>query len=133
MRTARLLIAAVTFSAALFVPTSCRTTVPVNIAGLSAAEIFQRAQDASDGGDHHRAIAYYEGFLAQSGDDTQRGAWARYEIALQYHKLGDDDTALARIDELLALYPKDPSLPPGPQILAEKIKVAIEEKRSKKP
>jgi tetratricopeptide (TPR) repeat protein len=111
---------------------SCRSTGPVDLTGLTPAEVFQRAQDASDNGDHRRALEYYEGFLAQPGIDAERGAWARYEIALLYHKLGDDDTALAKFDELLALYETNPTLPESPKILATNVKAAILEKRSKK-
>ena len=118
--------------ALLAVLTSCRSTGPVDLTGLTPAEVFQRAQDASDGGDYRRALAYYEGFLAQPGIDAERGAWARYEIALLYHKMGDDDTALAKFDELLAMYEKDPTLPQSPKILATSVKAAILEKRSKK-
>jgi tetratricopeptide (TPR) repeat protein len=111
---------------------SCRTTGPVDLAGLTPAEIFQRAQDASDKGEYRRALAYYEGFLAQTGIvDAQRAAWARYEAALLYHKLGDDDTALAKLDELLALYEKDPTLPEGAKVLAIGVRSRILERRAK--
>lgn len=111
--------------AALAAVAACRTTGPVDLTGLTPAEVFQRAQDASDGGDYKRALAYYEGFLAQPGIDAQRAAWARYEAALLYHKLGDDDVALARIDDLLGRYEADPTLPAGPKILATNLKNAI--------
>jgi outer membrane protein assembly factor BamD (BamD/ComL family) len=124
-----LALAALALLAALV---SCRSTGPVDLTGLTPAEVFQRAQDASDSGDYGRALATYEAFLAQPGVDPARGAWARYETALLYHKMGDDDTALAKFDELLALYETDPSLPESPKILATKVKAAILEKRSKK-
>jgi outer membrane protein assembly factor BamD (BamD/ComL family) len=111
---------------------SCKSTGPVDLTGLTPAEVFQRAQDASDSGDYRRALAYYEGFLAQPGVDAERGAWARYETAMLYHKMGDDDTALAKFDELLALYETDKTLPEGPKILATNVKSVILEKRSKK-
>ena len=111
---------------------SCRSTGPVDLTGLTPAEVFQRAQAASDSGNYRRALEYYEGFLAQPGADAQRAAWARYESALLYHKLGDDDTALAKFDELLALYEKDPTLPEGAKVLAASVKAAILERRSKK-
>ena len=118
--------------AALAALASCRSTGPVDIAGLTPAEVFQRAQAASDSGDFRRSLAYYEAFLAQPGIPADRAAWARYEAALLYHKLGDDDTALAKFDELLALYEKDPTLPEGAKVLAASVRAAILEKRSKK-
>lgn len=116
---------------ALAAVASCRTTGPVDLTGLTPAEIFQRAQDASDGGDFERALAYYEGFLAQPGIDAQRAAWARYEAALLFHKMGEDDTALARIDDLLARYQADATLPEAPKILAANLKDAILKARKK--
>ncbi len=117
---------------ALMALSSCTSTGPIDLTGLTPAEIFQRAQDASDTGDYRRALAYYEKFLAEPGLELDREAWARYEAALLYHKLGDDDTALARFDELLALYGTNPMLPEGPKILATSVKATILEKRSKK-
>lgn len=128
-RTARRLAFLVAL-ASLAVLASCRTTGPVDLTGLTPAEVFQRAQDASDNGEYRRALAYYEGFLGQPGIDAQRAAWARYETALLYHKLGDDDTALAKLDELLALYGADATLPEGAKVLAANLKAAILEKRS---
>jgi outer membrane protein assembly factor BamD (BamD/ComL family) len=110
---------------------SCRTTGPVDLAGLTPAEVFQRAQDAADKGDFSRALAYYEGFLAQPGIEAQRAAWARYEAALLNHKMGDDDTALVKLDELLALYEKDKTLPESARILAVNLQKVILAKRSK--
>jgi tetratricopeptide (TPR) repeat protein len=110
---------------------SCRTTGPVDLAGLTPAEVFQRAQDAADKGEFRRALAYYEEYLAEPGIDAPRAAWARYEAALLYHKMGDDDTALAKLDELLALYEKDKTLPEGAKVLAGNLQAAILAKRSK--
>ena len=111
---------------------SCRTTGPVDLTGLTPAEVFQRAQDAADKGDFRRALAYYEGFLAQPGIEAQRAAWARYEAALLNHKMGDDDTALVKLDELLALYEKDKTLPESARILAVNLQKVMLAKRSKK-
>jgi hypothetical protein len=111
---------------------SCRTTGPVDLTGLTPAEVFQRAQDASDKGDFRRSLAYYEGFLAQPGIDAQRAAWARYEAAMLNHKMGDDDTALVKLDELLARYETDKTLPESAKILAINLRADILAKRAKK-
>jgi hypothetical protein len=47
--------------------------------------------------------------------------------------MGDDNTALAKFDELLALYEKDATLPEGPKVLAAEVKAAILAKRTKQP
>lgn len=118
--------------AAVAVLASCRSTGPVDITGLTPAEVFQRAQTASDGGDFRRALAIYQAFLAQPDVDPERGAWARYEVGLLHHKMGDDDAALASFDDLLALYATNPQLPEGPKILATNVKDDILAKREKK-
>jgi tetratricopeptide (TPR) repeat protein len=130
-RTARRLVTLAVL-ASLAALASCASTGPVDLAGLTPAEVFQRAQTASDAGDFRRALAYYEGFLARPDVAAERAAWARYEAALLYHKLGDDDAALAKFDELLALYETDKTLPEAPRILAAEVKAAILEKRAKK-
>jgi outer membrane protein assembly factor BamD (BamD/ComL family) len=97
---------------------------------LSPTGFFQKAHEASDAGRYALATRYYEAFLVKYPDERDRGLWARYEIALLKHKMGDDAAALSLFDELLALYAAGPSdLPQGPKILAEKLKAKIESKR----
>jgi len=121
-----LLLAAVCLSAA-FLAVSCKSAPPVSTEGLSAAEIFQRAQDAAEKGDSKAAIRYYEAYRQMRPDDVERGAWASYEIAFLYYKEKDRAKALALVDELLAQYAAGPAeLPPAPRILAEKLKARIQ-------
>ncbi len=97
--------------------------------GLSAAEIFQRAQDAAEKGDSLAAIRYYEAFKERRPDDRERVAWASYEIAFLYHKMKKDDTSLVLLDELLAQYAKEgDALPAAPRILAQNLKARIQPK-----
>lgn len=108
---------------------SCRSAPPVSTEGLSAAEIFQRAQDAAEKGDSAAAIRYYEVYKQVRPDDRERGAWASYEIAFLYFKMNKDDKALDLIDVLLAEYSVDNGeLPSGPRILADKLKARIQAK-----
>jgi outer membrane protein assembly factor BamD (BamD/ComL family) len=120
------LLAALCLSAA-FLAVSCKSAPPVSTEGLSAAEIFQRAQDAAEKGDSTAAIRYYEAYKQMRPDDRERGAWASYEIAFLYFKEKDEAKALALIEALLAEYAADPAdLPPGPRILADKLKARIQ-------
>jgi len=128
MRTVRRLL----LLAALAVLASCTSTGPIDITGLTPAEVFQRAQSASDSGDFRRALAIYQAFLERPDVEADRGAWARYEVGLLHYKMGDDDAALASFDDLLALYATNPQLPEGPKILAANVKEAILAKREKK-
>ena len=108
----------------------CKSTPPPLDQELSPTGFFQKAQEASDAGKYALASRYYEAFLVKYPDERDRGLWARYEIALLKHKMGDDAGALSLFDELLALYASGPSdLPQGPRILAEKLKTKIESKR----
>jgi outer membrane protein assembly factor BamD (BamD/ComL family) len=108
----------------------CKSTQPPIEQELSPSGFFQKAQEASDTGKYALAIKYYEAFLSKYPDERERGIWARYEIALLHHKMGDEATALRLFDELLALYAADSAdLPQGPRTLAEKLKAKIESER----
>jgi outer membrane protein assembly factor BamD (BamD/ComL family) len=97
--------------------------------GLTPMEYFQRAQEASDAGRYALSMAYYEKFQEQYPEERDRNVWAEYEIALLYHKMGKNQAALERFEALLARYESaEPDLPEGPRILAEKVKVRVEEK-----
>lgn len=106
------------------------TTIPP---GLSAAEIFQRAQDASDRGDYPLGIRYYSLMQTSYPDDVNHLTWASYEIAFLYHKMGKNDMALSLINDLLDKYAKEgDALPPAPRVLASKLKPRLEEILKKK-
>jgi hypothetical protein len=53
--------------------------------------------------------------------------WASYEIAVLYHKMGRNDTALSLINALLDRYAKEgDTLPAAPRVLAVKLKARLE-------
>jgi len=114
-------------AAALVLLASCAsgpTTIPP---GLSAAEIFQRAQDASDRGNYLLGIRYYSLIQTSYPDDIGHLTWAEYEIAVLYHKMGKNDTALSLINALLDRYGKEgDTLPAAPRVLAVKLKARLE-------
>ena len=121
-------------SGMLLLLVACRTAPPVSEESLTAAEIFQRAQDTADRGEYAHAIQYYRLFQQKHPQDSERGAWAIYEIAFLYHKMGRDEEALSLLADLLDRYAKEGSfLPSAPQILAGKLKARIEESAKKKP
>jgi outer membrane protein assembly factor BamD (BamD/ComL family) len=108
--------------------TACASAIPAPSPGLTPAEFFQGAQDAADKGEYKLAIEYYELFQKQYPEDRNHQAWAAYEMAFLYHRMGDNKKAVALFDDLLALYAKEEHLPDGPRILAEKVKSEIEAK-----
>jgi hypothetical protein len=127
---AALLPAAALLGLAVLALMAC-ASVPENIEeGLSPAEFFQRAQEASDSGRYATAQKYYEVFLERFPEETERRLWAKYEVAFLYHKTGKDKLALEGIEALLEEYALGPpELPQGPRILAEKVKARIEEEQ----
>jgi outer membrane protein assembly factor BamD (BamD/ComL family) len=116
--------------AAIVVLVAACSSGPVEIEeGLSPAEYFQRAQEASDESHYQLALDYYEKFLQDYPEEVDRNLWAKYEIALLYYKMGNNKTALERFEALLQEYEdSEEELTEGPKILAEKLIARIEEK-----
>lgn len=120
-------------AAALIVLGSCASGPVVIPPNLSAAEIFQRAQDASDRGDYTLAIRYYDTVPTSFPDDINHVTWASYEIAFLYHKMGKPAQSLALINKLLDQYDKEgDKLPPAPRVLAAKLKIRLQDALQKK-
>lgn len=102
--------------------------------GLTAAEIFQRAQDVADRGDYTLAITFYQECQQRYPDDKGHMVWASYEIAFLYHKMGKNDKAAALIDALLTQYANQgDSVPPATILLSQKLKDRLEASIPKKP
>lgn len=102
--------------------------------GLTAAEIFQRAQDAADHGDYALGITFYQECQKRYPDDKSHMVWASYEIAFLYHKMGKNDKAATLIDALLTQYANQgDSVPPAPILLSQKLKDRLEASIPKKP
>jgi len=101
---------------------ACASQAKVVTDGLTAAEIFQRAQDAVSHGDYAAGIAYYTVVPKNFPDDVDHVTWAAYEIGFLYHKMGKNSTAMTMMKDLLARYDTaGDTLPPGPKILAQKL------------
>jgi outer membrane protein assembly factor BamD (BamD/ComL family) len=127
------LLCAVCCAATAFLA-SCSSGPAVIPPGLSAAEIFQRAQDATDRGDYPLGIRYYSVVETTYPEDINHLTWASYEIAVSYHKMGRNELALSLVNDLLDKYAKDAAaLPPAPRVLALKLKARLEEMSPKTP
>jgi outer membrane protein assembly factor BamD (BamD/ComL family) len=112
---------------------SCASGPVIIPSGLSVAEVFQRAQDASDRDNYSLAIRYYQTVPTSFPDDINHVTWASYEVAFLYHKMGRNATALTLINDLLETYDKEgDKLPPAPHVLASKLKVRLENVLKKK-
>ena len=127
-RRSLLCLAASALAVVVLLLSSCASG-PAHISpGLSAVEIFQRAQDASDQGNYQLAIQYYSLIGVDYPTDAAHVTWASYEIAFLYHKMGKDRQSLDRINALLDQYSKEgDQLPPAPKVLATKLKARLEE------
>ncbi len=109
------------------------SAAPVPTADLSSAELFQTAQDAGDKGDYSLAIQYYQQFQTRFPQDVVHQVWAEYEIAMLYHKMGNNAKAIELFDALLARYAAGEQLPDAPRILAEKVRDRLVAAQPKKP
>jgi len=126
-----LLVLACVAAAVLVSCASQPTTLPD---GLSAAEVFQRAQDQVSVGNDAIAISFYEQVPQRFPDDTAHGAWASYEIAFLYHRMGQNAKALPLLKDLLDRYASaGDTLPPGPRILAQKLQARLTAAAAKTP
>lgn len=112
---------------------SCATQSRTLPEGLTAGEIFQRAQDAADRGDYALGITFYTACQERYPDDKDHKVWAAYEIAFLYHKMGKNDMAATLIDALLTEYANQgDSVPPAPLLLSQKLKERLEANIPKK-
>lgn len=112
---------------------SCASQPPVIPEDITAAELIQRAQEASDKSDWDTAITYYETARERFGSDPSVLVTCEYETAFIHYK--QDQYALAE-EEFLALIakyetPEGSSLPPSYLILARKVLPVVQEKLGK--
>jgi outer membrane protein assembly factor BamD (BamD/ComL family) len=94
---------------------------------LSAEELVQRAQEASDAYDYSTAVAFYQALAERFGADPGLKAAADYEIAFIAYKQGRTAEARVGLEELLSRYasPEGKTLPPRYQILAQNVLKSI--------
>jgi outer membrane protein assembly factor BamD (BamD/ComL family) len=118
----------------LMLASGCRSTA-AKTEGLSAMELIQRGQEASDWNDYKLAYKYYEEVGIAFPDDIGSVCEARYEMAHIHYKEKNYDLARTELDELIASYDE-----PGAELLPAKFKILagivlkqIDEKTSKNP
>jgi len=100
---------------------------------LSARELVQKAQEATDAYNYRAATAYYQALGERFGADPLFKATADYEIAFIAYKEGRYAQAKEGFEALLARYegPDGPSLPPRFAVLSKKMVAAIADKTKK--
>ena len=120
------------FSAVLFafiLASSCATRQVAIPDDLTAMELIQRAQEASDRNRYSVSLQYYETVIARFPYDTDSVCAAEYEIAFIHYKQKKYDIAKIEFNDLLERYniPDEELLPPQFKILSQKILARIEE------
>lgn len=101
---------------------------------LSARELVQRAQEATDAYNYDAAIAYYDALNERYGSDPLYMTTSEYEIAYIAYKEGNFSSAKQGLEDLLAKYagPDGASLPQRYAVLAKKVLESIAERRPDK-
>jgi outer membrane protein assembly factor BamD (BamD/ComL family) len=103
-------------------------------ADLTAAELVQRAQEASDRNRYSVSLEYYKAILDRFPGDTEYVCTAEYEIAFIHYKQKKYDIAKTEFNSLLVRYdsPDEELFPPQFKILSQKILGNIEEIENRK-
>jgi tetratricopeptide (TPR) repeat protein len=107
---------------------SCPSCELIITPDMPPAMYFYKAQDAAQKNCYEVALGYYQKFLETYPDNLEKVVWAEYEIAVLYHKMGNDEKALELINALLLRYQNNTSqkLPEAPKSLALKVKTNLE-------
>jgi outer membrane protein assembly factor BamD (BamD/ComL family) len=108
---------------------SCATKLVVIPDDLTAAELIQRAQEASDRNRYNVSLQYYETIIQRFPYDTDSTCAAEYEIAFIHYKQKKYDIAKIEFADLLEQYNgvDEELLPPQFKILTLKILANITE------
>jgi outer membrane protein assembly factor BamD (BamD/ComL family) len=97
---------------------------------MSAKEIVQKAQEASDAYHYDAAVVYYRTLNERYGSDLLYRTTAEYEIAFIAYKQKRYTEAKAGLEKLLEEYsgPDAARLPPRYMVLCKKVLERIDEK-----
>jgi len=108
---------------------SCSSGPIVIPEDLTAAELIQRAQEASDRNKYKVSLQYYETIIERFPYDTDNIIAAEYEIAFIHYKQKKYDLARMEFVDLLEQYntPDEELLPQQFKILSQKILERITE------
>ena len=107
---------------ALFLAASCASTIVIS-EDLTAMELIQRGQEASDRGRYSTSLQYYNAVIERFPFDIDNICAAEYEIAFIHYKQKKYDIAKVEFSDLLERYntPDEELLPPQFKILSQKL------------
>ena len=117
------------FLITLFLTVSCSTRPIVVPENLSAAEMVQRAQEASDRNRYSHSLQYYEAILERFPDNIEYVIAAEYEVAFIQYKQKNYDESRRGFTRLLSRYdaPVSELLPAKFQILSNIVMANMDE------
>jgi len=132
MKAHRIILSAVAVGC-LIALSGCQTAPKSVPANLSAKEIIQRAQEASDANNYGTAAFYYRTCMERYSADLSVVCACEYELAFIAYKTGKYSESESGFRALLARYssPDAALLPQEYKILAEKILPKVQDKLSK--
>lgn len=112
---------------------SACTTVPQDIPELSAEELIQRAQEASDKNRFNLALQYYQALYDRNQNSSDWTLTAEYEIAFIHYKQKKYALAREELNVLLSRYdnPDAELMPQQFKRLAAIVLKSIDEKEAK--
>jgi outer membrane protein assembly factor BamD (BamD/ComL family) len=133
MRSHTFRLVTISFAAAL-IALSCASRPIAIPQDLTAPELIQRAQEATDRNRYNNALQYYQAILERFSYNSEYVCAAEYEIAFIYYKQKKYAQAKSGFNTLLDRYntPDGELLPPQFRILAIKVLGTIEEKEGGK-
>ncbi|MDR1445644.1 MAG: hypothetical protein LBI90_01980 [Treponema sp.] len=108
---------------------------PAEIPGdLTAMELIQRGQEASDKNRYGLSLLYYQALLERNRTNSTLVCTAEYEIAFIHYKEKNYDQARDGLEALLERYEEEDAetLPPEYRILANIVLKHIDEKQNAK-
>ena len=117
-----------------FVCLACATGPIVVSDNLTAAELIQRGQEASDKNRYNVSLQYYEALIERFPFDLDNVIAAEYEKAFIYYKQKKYSMAKTGFNDLLERYntPDEELLPPKFKILSNIVLSKIEEAENKR-
>jgi len=122
------------FLLTIFLAVSCATGSVVVADNLTAAEMVQRAHEASDRNRYSVSLQYYEAILQRFPHDIEYVITAEYEIAFIHYKQRNYEDSKRGFHRLLARYdaPDSELLPAKFQVLANIVLENIDEIESRR-
>ncbi|MDR2303565.1 MAG: hypothetical protein LBE10_03145 [Treponema sp.] len=101
---------------------------------LTAMELIQRGQEASDKNNYGLSLRYYQALLERNRINSTLVCTAEYEIAFIHYKEKNYDQARDELEALLERYEEEDAetLPPEYRILANIVLKQIDEKQNAK-